>query len=235
MTGLAQFFEYNSQNFVNGQARVLYSQLSNGALTDQAVPADLSAIFGMVSPYDPLATSGYSPWVDIGGTQAAPEDGRDVALTEWKIQQLLVAVELIPNEVVHTVKISAMEVARADLLGIFENGPAENVISSGANKSAQEQQYFGQFTNLNQYRVAIVACMPLSAGVVTEPTGATRPRFFGKVFNRCTIAAENVSLTWEIAQPLHCDISLRCYIEPGAEQNEEYGAYYIESAGTIAS
>lgn len=235
MTGLSQFFEFTSSNFVDGQARVLFSKLSDGTLTDQAVPSTIADIFGMVSPYDPLAPSGDSPWVDLGATSSPPEYSRDVSLNEWKIQQQLTAVVLKPNEVVRTVKIPAMEFARADILQMFENGGATVSVSAAANASAQTQQPFGQFTDLAQYRLAFAAFMPLEAGVVTEPSGSTRPRLVVQVFHRCSIAAENVSINYEMAQPLHADLSLKLYLEPGQTQNTEAGSYFIEAAGTITT
>ena len=230
---LATFFEVNKANLVNGQARVLFSQLSNGALTDQPVPtAGIQTIFAMETPYAPVATSGFSPWVDLGGTSAPPEDGRNLTINEWKVQQQYTALLMVPGEIDHTIKIPAIEMARADILGMFENGPAEQAIVAGSHFSAQQLQPFGQFTDLLQYRVAIASFMPLVAGTVTEPSG-TRPRLFVKFFNRCSISAENVPLNWQIGEPLHADITLKCYIEPNQNQNAEYGGYLIEAVGTL--
>jgi hypothetical protein len=233
MTGLATFFEVNKQNLVNGQARVLYSQLSNGALTDQPVPSTgIQSIFAMESPYAPVATSGTSPWIDIGGTAAPIDDGRALSINEWKVQQQLTALLMVPGEVEHTVKIPAVEITRADILALFENGPAESAIAAGSHYSAQTLQPYGQFTDLNQYRVAVAAFLPLEAGVVTEPNG-TRPRLFVKYWNRCSISAETTTLNWAIAEMLHADVTLRAYLEPGQNQNTEYGGYLIEAAGTL--
>ena len=231
MTLLSQFFEFNASNFVNGQARILYSLLNNGALTNAPVPSRIENIFETISPYTPYAPSGYSPWVDLGGTSSAPEVGRDVALNEWKVQQAYTAVEMVPNEIVHTIKIPAMEFARADILALFENGPSEASIAGGADMSAQTQQQFGQFTELNLYRIAIAAFMGPGSENVTEPGGATRPPLVVQVLNRCSISAENVSTQWEIGQPLHADVTLRSYVEPGQDQNTEYGSYFFETAG----
>ncbi|HZL18623.1 MAG TPA: hypothetical protein VFG23_12850 [Polyangia bacterium] len=230
---LATFFEVDKTKLVNGQARVLFSQLGNGALTDQPVPtAGIQAIYAMESPYAPFTASGASPWVDFGGTQAPPEDSRNLTINEWKVQQQYTALLMVPGEIDHTIKIPAIEVARPDILGLFENGPAQTAIVAGSHFSAQALQPFGQFTDLLQYRIAIASFMPLLAGTVTEPSG-TRPRMFVKFFNRCSITAENVPLQWAIGEPLHCDVTLKCYIEPGQNQNAEYGGYLVEAAGTL--
>ncbi len=231
---LSQFFVFNEANFVNGQARLLYSKLSNGALTDQPVPTDISKIFAMDSPYAPIATpSSASPWVDVGGTSAPPVYDRNLTVNEWKVQQQLTAVLQVPQEVVRTIKIPAAEFARADLIGMFENGPAQTAVAPATDVSAQQVQPFGQFTDLLQYRIALAAFQPLEAGVVTEAGGATRPRLVVQTFYRCSIMAENVSVTYGIGDMVSADVTLKCYAEPGQPQNSEYGAYFFEAAGSI--
>jgi hypothetical protein len=225
---LSQFFVFNANNFVNGQARLLYSQLT-GASTDVAVPANPASLFLQKSPYTPA-----TGWVDVGGTSSPPLYSRDLKVNEWKIQQKLASVLNIPQEVVRTIKIPAAEFARADLLGLFENGPAEIAItaSSGAWRP-QNQQPFGQFTDLNQYRVAIAAFQPLGAGTVNEGAGATRPLLVTQVFYRCSIYAENVQVKYGIGEMVTADVTLRLYAEPGQPQNSEYGCYFFETAGAL--
>jgi hypothetical protein len=233
---LAQFFDFDETHFVNGQARLLYSKLSNGALTDVAVPAGPADIFAQVSPYDPVTDTVHSPWVDVGGTSAPPVYDRGFTANEWKVQQQLTEVLTIPNAVTHTVKVPAAEFARADLLSMFQNGPAAGTVASATGTSAFATQPFGQFTSLNQYRLALAAFMPQEAGNVVEGTdGPVRPRLVVQVFNRVSIAAENVSVTFGLGDMVTADITLKCYVEPGQPQNEEYGCYYIEDAGTITT
>ena len=236
MTALSQFFTFDATNFVNGQVRVLFSKLNNGALTDQPVPTDISKVFAMKSPYAPVAGgSGASPWVNLGGTTAPCVYDRGLTVNEWKIQQQLTAVLLVPQEVIRTIKIPAAEFARADLIQMFENGPAQAAISAGASVSAQEQQPFGQFTDLAQYRVALAAFQPLEAGTVFESAGGpSRPRLMMQAFYRCSIAAENVSVTYGMGDMVTADLTLKTYLEPSQPQNAEDGSYWFAAAGTIA-
>ena len=225
---LSQFFVFNSANFVNGQARVLYSQLT-GASTDVAVPASPDKIFLQKSPYTPA-----TGWVDVGGTSAAPEYSRDLKVNEWKVQQKLSAVLSVPQETVRTVKIPAAEFARADLLQMFENGPAQiAVVAVSGTVRAQAQQQFGQFTDLNQYRVALAAFQPLESGTVSEGTGVTRPLLVTQVFYRCSINAENVAVKYGEGEMVTADVTLQLYPESGQPQNAEYGTYFFETAGTL--
>lgn len=231
---LSQFFTFSNNNFVNGQARMLFSKLGNGTLTDQAVPTSIASIYAMKTPYAPSAASGFSPWVDVGATSVPPVYDRNVALNEWKIQQILTPVLMVPLEIVRTIKIPAAEFARADLLGLFENGPAQGAVAPTTGISAQATQPFGQFTDLLQYRVALAAFQPLESGTVYESAGGnTRPRMVVQVFYRCSIMAENVSVTYGQADMVSADVTLKCYIEPGQPQNAEYGSYFLEAAGTI--
>ena len=233
---LSQFFTFDATNFVNGTVRVLFSKLNNGTLTDQPVPSDISKVFAMKSPYSPVTTpSTASPWVDIGATTAPCVYDRGLTVNEWKIEQRLTAVLLVPQEVIRTIKVPAAEFARADLLGLFENGPAQNAITPTTGVSAQEQQPFGQFTDLTQYRVALAAFQPLEAGTVYESAGGpSRPRLMVQTFYRCSISAENVSVTYGKGDMVSADLTLRTYPEPGQAQNAEGGTYWFEAAGTIA-
>lgn len=232
---LSQFFTFDPTNFVNGQARLLFSKLGNGALTDAAVPTDISKVFAMESPYAPIALpTTVSPWVDIGATHAPPQYDRNVTENEWKIQQRLTPVLLVPQEIVRTVKIPFAEFARADLLGLFENGPAQTAVAGATDISAQAVQSFGQFTDLLQYRVAVAMFQPLEAGVVTEAGGGTRPRLLVQTFYRCSVMAENVAVLYGQGDMVSADVTLKCYAEQSQPQNSEYGAYFLEAAGTIA-
>jgi hypothetical protein len=232
---LSQFFTFDGTNFVNGTVRVLFSKLSNGTLTDQPVPTDISKIFAMKSPYAPVTgASTASPWVDVGATHAPCVYDRGLTVVEWKIEQRLTAVELVPQEVIRSIKIPAAEFARADLIGLFENGPAQNAIIAATGVSAQEQQTFGQFTDLSRYRVALAAFQPLDAGVVYESAGGpSRPRLMVQTFYRCSLTAENVSVTYSKGEMVTADLTLRTYPEPNQGQNAEGGSYWFEAAGTI--
>jgi len=225
---LSQFFPFTTANFVNGQARLLYSQL-NGNSADVAVPVSPVSVFGQKSPYTPAAG-----WVDVGATHMPPEYSRDLKTNEWKIQQKISAVLMVPAETIRTVKIPAAEFARADLMQMFENGPAANVIAAvaGTNRPFSQQQ-FGQYTDLNQYRVALACFQPLGSGVVNEGAGGNRPILVTQVFYRCSLHAENVMVKYGLGDMVTADVTLQLFPEPGQPQNAEYGAYFFESAGTI--
>lgn len=232
---LATFFPYNATELINGQARVLYSKLKNAALTDTPVPVDISKIFLMDTPYTPYtAGSTSSPWVDIGATSAPVTYDRGIAAVDWKIQQILTPVLIVPQEITRTFKIPIAECARADLLQLFENGNATNSIGASTGISAQTQQQFGQFTDFTQYRFAVAMFQPLEAGVVTEESGGTRPKLVVQYLNRCTLMAENVSVNYGQAEMVSFDLTVKAYPEPGQPQNAEYGGYFFEAAGTIA-
>jgi hypothetical protein len=189
----------------------------------------------MKTPYAPVAgASVASPWVNLGGTTAPVVYDRGLTVNEWKVQQQLTAVLLVPQEVIRTIKIPAAEFARADLIQMFENGPAQSAVAAAAGISAQEMQPFGQFTDLLQFRVALAAFQPLEAGTVFESAGGpSRPRLMMQEFHRCSITAENVSVTYGMGDMVSADITLRTYPEPGQAQNAEGGAYWFEAAGTI--
>src|SRR5579871_6479908 len=117
MSGLSQFFTFTEANFVNGQARLLYSKL--GTTADVAVPADPSAIFQQSSPYTPA-----SGWVDLGGISSPPQYTSGRTLAEWKVQQQMAVVKFVPTALTRSIKFTAAEVHRADILQMFENAGA---------------------------------------------------------------------------------------------------------------
>jgi hypothetical protein len=225
---LEQFFVFDETYFVNGQGRILFSKL--GTDLDVAVPAGPVDIFDQVSPYTPK-----TGWVDLGGTTAPPVYDRGVALNEWKVQQQLTAVLMVPQEITRTIKLPAAEFARPDLLEMFENADAPTVVAAAAGTSAFSAVPFGQFTDLNQYRVALACYCPLEAGTVQEgATGPLRPKMVVQVFNRASLTAENVTVTYGMGDMVSADITLKCYPEPGAAQNQEHGSYFFEEAGILA-
>lgn len=232
---IAEFFEFDETNFVNGQARLLFSKLGNGSLTDVAVPTSPASVFTQeqATSYAPIATSGISPWVDLGGLTTPPEYGIARTINQWKVQQQIASVKGVPSEVVRTVKFTAAEFVRSDILQMLENGAATASVASGTGHSAFTQSPFGQFTDLTQYRFCIAAFQPLDAGKVTESDGTVRPKLVVQVLNRCAVDAQNSQVSYAIGEMLVADLTLRLYPEPGESQNAEQGAYYIEAAGTI--
>ena len=226
---LSEFFVFDETYFVNGQGRILISELGTDA--DVAVPVGPVDIFEQVSPYTPK-----TGWVDLGATSAAPVYDRGVAINEWKIQQQLTAVLLVPQEITRTIKMPAAEFARADLLQMFENADAPTAVAAAVGASAYSAAPFGQFTDLNQYRIALACFQPLEAGAVDEGAGGTsRPRMVTQVFYRCSLMAENVTVTYGMGDMVSADITLKCYAEPGQPQNKEHGTYFFEEAGVLAT
>lgn len=230
---LSQFFQFNEDNFVNGQARVLFSPLT-GITEPVPVPGSIADIISMVSPYTPVAGSAGS-WYDVGGTDSPPSYEFQPSFNEWKVQQQIMAVEIVPTEAVRSVKFEAVEFLRTDLAQMFENAGAPDSVSAETNASAQEQIYFGQFTDVNQYRVAIICYATQEAGLVLEgEAGPSRPPFVCQVYNRCSINAGG-TLSFALGEMVKYPIELKLYPEPGAAQNQEAGCYLFEQPGTITT
>lgn len=236
MSGIAGFFVFDETHFVHGQARILFSKLGNGSLTDQAVPASPADIFAQeqASGYDPMTPTGYSPWVDLGGTTTPPEYGIARTINNWRVQQQIAAVKAVPSEVVRTIKFTFAEFNRTDLLQLLENAGAAQSVSSATGHSAFTQIPFGQFTDLNEYRFAIAAFMPLDAGSVNESDGTVRPRLVVQACYRCAVDAANSTVAYALGEEIAPELTLRLYPESGQDQNQEQGSYFIEAAGTIS-
>lgn len=228
MAGLDQFFVFDEANFINGQGRVLYSPLD---VTDPvSVPASIADVFKMTSPYDPI-----TGWYDLGATTAAPEYSSGRAVNQWKVQQQLATVKFVPTEITRTLKLQIGEISQEALLEMFENATETGTVSSGTDVSAQDVVYFGQYTDLLEYRFAVATFAPQDAGNVVEGTdGPTRPMLRVWTFNRCSLIADASTISFEIGDMVEANLTLQCLPEPSADQNEEHGQVFLEEAGTIS-
>lgn len=231
---LANFYEYNIDNFVEGSSRLLYSILQNGTLENQPIPANIAEVFATESPYDPVTTSGFSPWVDLGALTAPPEFVQTPSVNNVKIQQQIATVLQIPTELVDTVKFQAAELSRIDILQMLHNAGASSSVASGSGYVASTALPFGQFTDLTQYRLAIAVPLVSEAGLVTESGGATRPRLLVQVLNRGSLDASATTLTYARGEIVSAELTFRLLPEPGALQNQELGVWFEESVGTIS-
>lgn len=232
MTTVAQFFPFDESHLAGGQARILFAPITN-----TPVPASPADIFEQETPYTPKSggtgLTAYA-WEDFGATAAPLEYGRNLTVNEWKIQQQTSAVLEDPQEVVRTLKIPMAEF-RPDLIQLLENAPEVAAIAAAAGSSAFNAVGFGSVSDLTQYRVAYAIVRPKEAGIVVESGGNERGRLLVQAAYRCSVSAENVSITFGLSEMASADLTLKLYPEPGQPQGQEYGSWFDEVAGTIGS
>lgn len=231
---MGQFFPFDPTHLAGDQARILFAPLSEPV----PVPANIPDVFNPNDPYAPKALVGVGAyaWEDFGATQAPLDYSRDLAVTEWKIQQQTTAVLEEPSAVNRTVKIPMAEF-RPQLIQLFENAPEVTALAAAAGYSAADKIPFGTFADIAQYRVAYATKRPKEAGTVTETVasgGKVRGRILMQVLYRCQISAENLQIQFGLGEMAHADITLKLFPEPGQTEGEEYGFWVDEHAGVIA-
>lgn len=221
-------FPYDINNLLGGAVRIVYA-VADGA-TPQAVPAGMDDVFSMVSPYA-LKTG----WTDLGATKESFSYTRGFDTEGYEIQQLAGNVIEEITDITRTIEVSYADL-RVEHLSLIEGGTAAVApVAGGANKGAQQRASFGSFSSLDRYRFAFISRRPKQAGTVTEPSGATRGRFFMGVAYQAQIAADDVEFEQAKGELSALGVTFTTFPESGQASGEEYGAYYDETAGTIAA
>lgn len=216
-------FPYNLNNLIGGQVRVLYAPIS------AALPAKPGDIFGQVSPYNPV-----SPWRDFGGGKDAFNYEREFDVEGWEIQQATGNVIEEPSEITRTVTLSIAELT-PEAIQIIEEAPAIETIAASANNSSYKKVSFGLFEELTQYRIAFVARRKKASGLVTEPGGVERGRYFVGHGYRCQLAADGSELEFEKGELTAAEVAFTFFPEPGRAEGVEHGDFFEEQAGTISA
>lgn len=215
---------WDVNQLLGGATRILRAPLS------EPVPADISEIIGMEDPYDPVGT-----WVDFGATREGASYNRSIDEEGLEIQQVTGAVLTEITEVVRTVNLSIAEI-KAEHLQIIEEAPAVDAVAAAAFKSAQQKVAFGSINDLTQYRIAFIAQRNRQSGEVTESDGTTvRGRLVCGVLYRAQITADDVEVPLEKGELAHAPVAFQGFPEPGQPENQDFGAWFTEDAGTIAA
>jgi hypothetical protein len=232
MPAVTGAFPYNIDNLLGGAVRVLY------APTSQAIPANIGDVIKMVGP-------NYAPetgWLELGATKEAFSYSRGFDVEGWEIQQTAGNVIEEITDITRSVSVSIAEFTK-ELLKIIEGDTG--VISALAavpgatdsGTSAQDKITFGSFSSLTQYRIAFIARRAKASGLVTEAGngGATRGRFVMGVGYRAQLSADEIEMEQDKGVLTAANTGFTFFPEGGQAQGSEYGAWFLENTGTIAT
>jgi len=225
-------FPYDVDNLLGGQVRVLY------APTSVALPTGIADVIEMIGPdYDPK-----TGWVDLLATKEAFSYSRGFDVSGWEIQQTAGNVIEEITDITRSVNVSVANFT-TDILKILEGGsgttstvsatPGAAAVAEGA----QDVLQFGSFTSLTQYRIAFISKRSLSSGVVVEAANANhnRGRFVMGVGYRGQLSADEIEMEQAKGELTGANTGFTFFPESGESQGEEYGAWFLEDAGTIAA
>lgn len=219
---------YDLENLVGGPLRALYAPI------ETALPAKPVDVFAQTAAdeYEP-AGAGLT-WKDFGATSgSAPQVSRNFEIAGAKVHQSRAEVLKRVTAVTRQVQIPFAELS-PEILQIVENAPAVATIAAAANSGAAKKVAFGNVTDLTPFRLALFAELLQDQGVVTEPGGVKRGRWFGYVAYKARLSADNVQLQFEDNGTLavaQCTFELEP--DPTATEGQEHGFWVIEDAGTI--
>lgn len=216
-------FPYDINNLVGGAVRIVYAPADTAA-----VPADITDIAAMVAPY------ALEPDYDeFGATSEGFEITRGFDTEGWEIEQETGAVIEDVTETTRSLTIPIAELHPATLK-IIEEQSGTTAIAAAAGKGAQTKVSFGAIQDPTRYRIAFIARRKKASGIVTEPGGSKRGRFFAGVAYQAQIAADDVS--YEFAKGSLTAVGLTMTLFPDgtiAAGQDKYGAWLDEAAGII--
>lgn len=219
-------FPYDINNLLGGAVRVLYGKTSGVGAA--AVPTSIADVVSMVHPYA-AATN----WTDLGATRDAFSYGRGFASEGYEIQQVRGNVIEEITDITRTIEVSVADF-RPEHLAMMEGSPTVGTVPGGTGEGTQKRVGFGSFASLDQYRFAFVAMRPKQAGVVIEPGGRTRGRFFMGVAYMAQLSADDVSLEFDKGTLTAAGVTFALFPDGTEDAGEEFGAWYDEDAQTIA-
>lgn len=214
-------FPYDIENLLGGAVRILYAPLST------AVPSGIHSVISMVSPY--TAQTG---WTDLGATKESFTYTRGFATQGWEIQQQAGNVVEEITDITRSIALSIADL-HAERLKMIENAPNVSTIAAASGRGAQKKIPFGSFASLQRYRWAFISRRSIQSGIVTEPGGATRGRFFMGCAYTSQISADDVSLEQGKGDLTAAGVTWTLFPDGTQADGEEYGAWFPEEAGAI--
>lgn len=216
-------FPYDIENLLGGAVRFLY------APDTEDIPTKINDVIDMVAPYAPNGD-----WVDIGATKESFTYTRGFDTEGWEIQQVAGNVIEEITEITRSIEVSVAEFT-TDILKILEGDTGDiDAVAAAANVGAQSVLRFGSFSSLTQYRIAFISRRAKASGIVTEPGGATRGRFFMGAGYRAQLSADEIEMEQEKGNLTGTGVGFTLFPEDGEDAGEEYGIWADEAAGTIA-
>lgn len=219
-------FPYDINNLLGGAVRILYSELDGTG--DTPIPADIADVFDMVSPY--AASTG---WTDLGATKESFSYSRSFDTAGYEIQQVAGNVIEELTDLSRSIEVSFADF-RPEHLSMIENAAAVDTVAAAAGSSAQKVVKYGSFSSLKRYRFVFAAMRPKQSGVVVEPGGKTRGRFFVGCAYTAQVSADEVSFEQAKGELTAAGVTFTLFPEPGTPNGQEFGAWFSEDAGTIA-
>lgn len=225
VTGL---LPYDINNLLAGAARCV---ITDDSVALPAIPAKINDVINLKS-----VSSNYGPktgFLDVGATADASAYTRDLAASEYRIEQTGGPVFQDITETNRSLRINMAEL-KPEWLKIMEEGAAITTVAAVAGtNTAQKAVKFGTVVELTKRRVCFIGRRPKAAGLVDEGAGVTRGRFVMLVLYNVNITADAAEISLGKGNLASMPITFRAFPEDGQPSGQEFGTWLDEQAGTI--
>ncbi len=222
-------FPYNIENLLSGAVSIAYSKITGATPAD--IPAGIEDVILMESPYT-IQTG----WTWLGATKEAFSYSRGFETEGLEIQQVAGAILEEVTDLTRTITVSQAEFNPFGFQ-LMENAPSVATLAAAAGVSAQKKVAFGTFASIDRYRFAFISRRPKAAGTVTESDATTiRGRFVMGVAYQAQLQADEIEMEQGKGELTAAELAFSMFPETTVAQPEgqEYGAWFLEDAGTIA-
>lgn len=198
-----------------------------------AIPANIADVIAMNNSSGAYALA--AGWTDLGATTEGASYSRGMEEAELEIEQAAGAIDAEITEVPRSVTLPMAHIAD-DAMKIIENSTTVASIAAVSNKSAQQRNKFGLFSDLPVYRICLIGIRSQKAGIVTENAGGAalkRGRMVMLSLYRVQLEADASEFEFSKGSLWSGDVGFRAFPEPGQASGEEHGSWFFENAGTI--
>lgn len=227
---------YDAAGALTGPARVIYG-LEGTAITPTTDLWDIIASVADANGEYPVK-AGYK---DFGLAADAPSYSHDKETEGIEYEQP--SAELF-EQISNITRSFTAQIAQIDPtnMEIVENTQAgQDAIAASAgstaggttSQSALTRVNFGLYDTLVTRAIVLVGYRPSGAGVVTEPSGRTRPPAVALLLPSCRLAAEESEFEFAKGEPVNAEIGFTVFPASGFPAGEEHGAWFFESAGVM--
>lgn len=216
-------FPFEVMNLAVGPIRVVYAP-DDGSVAIPAAPQDIQA---MVDPYT------LEPgWLDFGAAVNPPSYSRGNTQNDLTLQNETTPVDSEVTAVARSFGFNIAEIAPAQQ-ALLEHSPGIETVPSESGANASKGVPFGSFDQLERFRVAFLGKRKKKAGLVVEPGGAERGRYFAVVLYSASMAGDTQSMSFDRANFASGDVTFNAYSDPNADAGADHGTWLFEDAGTI--
>lgn len=223
--GADDFFPYQIANLTVGPITALVATVSDLA----TFPTKLQDVIDCASPYavaDPA-------WFRFGAGVNPGSYSTGNTQNDLSIEQDTEPVDTEVTQVNRSIQLNMAEFSPQGLAIIEQSPGVETVAAEAGVAVAQDAIPFGSYSDLDHYRVVLLARRKKKWGVVTEPGGKTRGRILAAFLYSATITGDAKTAQFAKGSLASMDVTFQGYPDEAAPGGSDHGRWLSERAGVI--